>query len=82
MVFHHLIIKKVVLKSKGNIKSWSAIISSQVEKLMDEDEDIVVITPAMISGSCLGDIFKKYPNRSFDVWDSRRTRYDFCCWFI
>lgn len=34
---------------------------------MDEDEDIVVITPAMISGSCLGDIFKKYPNRSFDV---------------
>ncbi|WP_154887823.1 1-deoxy-D-xylulose-5-phosphate synthase [Longibaculum muris] len=59
--------KEGILKSKGNIKSWSAIISSQVEKLMDEDEDIVVITPAMISGSCLGDIFKKYPNRSFDV---------------
>ena len=34
---------------------------------MDEDEDIVVITPAMISGSCLGDILKNYPNRSFDV---------------
>ena len=34
---------------------------------MAEDEDIVVITPAMISGSCLNNIFKHYPKRSFDV---------------
>ncbi|MEG0367235.1 MAG: transketolase C-terminal domain-containing protein, partial [Coprobacillus sp.] len=27
----------------------------------------VVITPAMVSGSCLGDIFEKFPKRSFDV---------------
>ena len=41
--------------------------SSQVEKLMEKDEDIVVITPAMISGSCLQSIFEHYPQRSFDV---------------
>ena len=57
-----------ISKSTTHLKiSWSEIVSSQVEKLMDEDEDIVVITPAMISGSCLGDIFQKYPKRSFDV---------------
>ncbi len=56
-----------ILKKNGPLKSWSAVISSQVENLMDKDEDIVVITPAMISGCCLGSIFKKYPHRSFDV---------------
>lgn len=47
--------------------SWSSIVSSQIEKHMEHDKDIVVITPAMISGSCLNHIFEKYPERSFDV---------------
>jgi len=56
-----------ILKQESNYKSWSEIISSQVEKLMEEDQDIVTITPAMISGSCLESIFQHYPKRSFDV---------------
>lgn len=56
-----------ILKKTNPQKSWSAIISSQIEKLMEQDQDIVVITPAMISGCCLENIFKKYPERSFDV---------------
>lgn len=51
----------------GNASSWSSIISNHIEKHMDSDKDIVVITPAMISGSCLNEIFKKYPQRSYDV---------------
>lgn len=47
--------------------SWSSIISSHIEKHMSVDNDIVVITPAMISGSCLNHVFEKYPSRSFDV---------------
>ncbi|MCD7950864.1 MAG: 1-deoxy-D-xylulose-5-phosphate synthase [Erysipelotrichaceae bacterium] len=48
-------------------KSWSAIIASQVKKTMYEDDDVVVITPAMTYGSCLKDLFKEFENRCFDV---------------
>lgn len=56
-----------IIKKNTTLKSWSFIVSSQVEYLMSQDDDIVVITPAMISGSCLGSIFKHYPKRSYDV---------------
>lgn len=51
----------------SDTSSWSSVISNHIEKHMDHDEDIVVITPAMMSGSCLNGIFDKYPQRSFDV---------------
>lgn len=54
-------------KETGTQKSWSSIVSSQVKNIMRSDEDIVVITPAMISGSCLGSMFKEFPKRCFDV---------------
>lgn len=47
--------------------SWSQSVSDHVEYLMNKHDDICVITPAMITGSCLQRIFKNYPNRSFDV---------------
>lgn len=60
--------------SKGVIKPhhlhhqmWSEAIANHIEYLMHDHDDICVITPAMIAGSQLGDIFKKFPARSFDV---------------
>lgn len=47
--------------------SWSQVVSDHVEYLMNKHDDICVITPAMITGSCLQKIFKNYPDRSFDV---------------
>lgn len=47
--------------------SWSQSVSDHVEYLMNKHDDICVITPAMITGSCLQRIFKNYPDRSFDV---------------
>ena len=47
--------------------SWSQAVSDHVEYLMNKHDDICVITPAMITGSCLRKIFKNYPDRSFDV---------------
>lgn len=47
--------------------SWSQAVSDHVEYLMNKHDDICVITPAMIAGSCLQKIFKNYPDRSFDV---------------
>lgn len=47
--------------------SWSQSVSEHIEYLMSKNDDICVITPAMITGSRLQNIFKKYPERSFDV---------------
>lgn len=47
--------------------SWSQSVSDHVEYLMNKHDDICVITPAMITGSCLQSIFKNHPDRSFDV---------------
>ena len=50
-----------------NEVTYSELISRCIEKQMDENKDIVAITPAMISGSCLQNLFNKYPDRCFDV---------------
>ena len=47
--------------------SYSQIISNHIYQLMQGDKNIMVITPAMISGSKLETIFRDFPERSFDV---------------
>lgn len=46
--------------------NWSQIIADCLLPLAKENEDIVTITPAMISGSKLQRIFRELPQRSFD----------------
>ena len=46
--------------------TWSQLMSDNVLKLADENEDIVALTPAMMKGSALHHFFAKYPERSFD----------------
>lgn len=47
--------------------SWSSLVANRVLELMQDDKDIVAITPAMIHGSAMDSIFEQYPKRSFDV---------------
>lgn len=47
--------------------SFSQAIADAVEAEMQHNKDIICISPAMVSGSCLQNIFAKYPERSFDV---------------
>lgn len=47
--------------------TWSKMVADHIEKRMADDLDIVAITPAMIHGSAMEDIFTHYPDRSFDV---------------
>ena len=63
--------------SKEDEVSYSKLVSNIVEKQMDKDPNIVCITPAMISGSCLKNIFEKYPTRSFDVGIAEDLAIDF-----
>lgn len=52
---------------KDGYKDYSSIVADTVENIMEKDDRVVCITPAMISGSKLNNIFNKYPERSFDV---------------
>lgn len=61
------IVKGIQLVLDKEKHSWSQSVSDHVEYLMNKHDDICVITPAMITGSCLQKIFKNYPDRSFDV---------------
>ncbi|MCD7894129.1 MAG: 1-deoxy-D-xylulose-5-phosphate synthase [Erysipelotrichaceae bacterium] len=56
-----------IIKNNTEIQSWSAIVTSHIQNFMRQDEDIVVITPAMTYGSCLNEVFKEFPQRCFDV---------------
>lgn len=53
-------------KTNEGYKSWSEVISDTLIRLAKTNEDIVAITPAMISGSKLGKFFEQFPQRSFD----------------
>lgn len=52
---------------KSSVTSLSEVVSNTVHEFMETDEDIVTITPAMITGSKLERIFKDYPKRSIDT---------------
>lgn len=56
----------VEVKNKDAI-SWSRLVSDEIEKHMLKDEDIIAITPAMIHGSCMENLFENFPLRCFDV---------------
>lgn len=54
-------------KKADNIVSWSECISNNLSMHMKENESIVAITPAMITGSKLNNIFKEYKKRAIDL---------------
>lgn len=57
---------KFLKENKPDTKSYSEIVSNCVETIMNDNKDVVAITPAMITGSKLNHLFKTYPDRSFD----------------
>lgn len=52
---------------KSALPSISEVVSTTVHEFMEKDQDLVTITPAMISGSKLEKIFKDFPDRSIDT---------------
>ena len=58
---------RVLSSGNPSKKSWSEIISDQVLQWMKIDKDIVSITPAMIKGSAMNNLFKVFQERCFDV---------------
>lgn len=59
--------KGINIKKSLQKHTWSQCIANHLYYLMRQHTDICVITPAMITGSCLNDLFTSFPRRCFDV---------------
>ena len=55
------------IQNKNNVTSLSEVVSKTVYEFMENDKDLVTITPAMINGSKLEKIFRDFPKRSIDT---------------
>ena len=56
-----------LVKLDENHISWSEVIANDLMDIMKNNSNAVVVSPATIVGSKLEDIFKEFPDRSFDV---------------
>lgn len=54
-------------KTNKDLTSYSEIVSKTVAKLMRLNENIVCVSPAMVTGSKLNNIFDEFKDRSFDT---------------
>ena len=55
------------VKKTGGAKSWSSAAAENIERLMERDERVVALTPAMADGSGLCGVRERFPTRFFDV---------------
>lgn len=49
------------------VTCWSQAIANDLDEILAKNEKTVLINPAMVQGSCLNEVFKKYKGRTFDV---------------
>ncbi|MFC1872859.1 1-deoxy-D-xylulose-5-phosphate synthase [Chloroflexota bacterium] len=64
-VYFHGISAKNSKNSKA--PTYSDVFAATMHQMMKADEKVVVITPAMPEGNCLGEIARDFPTRFFDV---------------
>ena len=70
---------KKITNVPSGYKTYSKIVADKILKLMNNDENIIAITPAMISGSCLNEVFANHPNRCFDCGIAEDHALTFAC---
>lgn len=70
---------KELNQNNENVISYSKLVADEVLKQMDNDPNIVVITPAMKQGSKLNDIANKYQDRFYDCGIAEDHALDFAC---
>jgi 1-deoxy-D-xylulose-5-phosphate synthase len=54
-------------KKPGGAPAYPAVFGNTLVRLAEQDERIVAITPAMLTGSKLEKFYEKFPERCFDV---------------
>ena len=58
---------KINRAAKGNNPKYQDVVGKSLVALAETNKKLVVITPAMVTGSGLSEFFKRYPGRAFDV---------------
>jgi 1-deoxy-D-xylulose-5-phosphate synthase len=60
------------------VKTYTTVFGETVTKIAKVQKELVVITPAMTSGSGLNEFAKKYPTRFYDVGIAEEHAVTFC----
>ena len=60
-------------------KTYASVAAGEIEQLMEEDNEIVVITPATPYASYIDNISKKYPDRVIDVGMAEQHAVGMAC---
>ncbi|MEZ6140744.1 MAG: 1-deoxy-D-xylulose-5-phosphate synthase [Zavarzinella sp.] len=56
-----------IVTKKGSSKAYTDLVSSSIEKVMEQNEKVVILTAAMCQGNKLEQVREKFPTRFFDV---------------
>ncbi len=63
---------------KASPPNWTSVFGKAIVELAEEDESIVVVTPAMREGSGLVEFAQKFPERFYDVGIAEQHAATFC----
>lgn len=55
------------IKKENESITWSNLVATKIDTLLEKNNDLYLITSATQKGSCLNEVEIKYPNRTFDV---------------
>ena len=69
---------KLLSSTPQGYLSWSSVISESLVRIAKENQDVVGVTPAMITGSKLEKFFAEYPDRAFDCGIAEEHAATFC----
>ena len=66
------------VRSRGGQPTFSDAAADAVEALMEADARVVAVTPAMVEGSSLQRLVKRFPGRVYDVGIAEQHAVTFC----
>jgi len=67
-----------LVRSRGGHRTFSEAFASALDELMARDARVVAVTPAMLEGSALVELQRRYPERVFDVGIAEQHAVTFC----
>lgn len=67
-----------LVRSRGGQRTFSEAFSAALEEVMARDERVVAVTPAMLEGSAMVGLQRRFPERVFDVGIAESHAVTFC----
>jgi 1-deoxy-D-xylulose-5-phosphate synthase len=67
-----------LVRSRGGQRTFSEAFAAALEERMERDARVVAVTPAMLEGSALVGLQRRFPDRVFDVGIAEQHAVTFC----